>query len=134
MNDISLAISNKPQEFQNLKLMFMYINNEKTLTDSIGVSVDGMVNAVYFHHSVGYKYSGRLSARNVLNSVHRYVSVAPEEVPLKMIDSAKDFATFVDSADVSIVLVDFCGWTQKLLAKTKSKKFNGKQNGTIGEF
>lgn len=129
MNDISHAISNKPQEFQNLKLMFMYINNEKTLTDSIGVSVDGMVNVVYFHHSVGYKYSGRLSARNVLNSVHGYVNFAPEEVPLKMIDSAKDFATFVDSADVSIVLVDFCGWTQKLLAK--SKKFNGTHNSTI---
>lgn len=130
MNDISHVISNKPQEFQNLKLMFMYINNEKALTDSIGVSVDGMVNVVYFHHSVGYKYSGRLSARNVLNSVHRYVNVAPEEVPFKVIDSGKDFATFVDSADVSIVLVDFCGWTQKLLAK--SKKFNGTHNGTIG--
>lgn len=129
MNDISNAISNKPQEFQNLKLMFMYINNEKTLTDSIGVSVDGMVNVVYFHHSVGYKYSGRLSARNVLNSVHGYVNFAPEEVPLKMIDSAKDFVTFVDSADLSIVLVDFCGWTQKLLAK--SKKFNGTHNSTI---
>jgi len=111
--------------------MFLHINNEKTVTDSIGVSVDGMVNAVYFHHSVGYKYSGRLSARNVLNSVHSYLNVAPEEVPFKVIDSSKDFATFVDSADVSFVLVDFCGWTQKLLAK--SKKFNGTHNGTIGE-
>jgi hypothetical protein len=126
MNDISLVISNKPQEFPNLKLMYMHVNNEKTVMDSIGVNVDGMITVVYFHYSVGYKYTGRFSARNVLNSFHRYVSVAPEEVPFKLLNNPRDFATFVDSADVSMVLVDFCGWIDK------SKKFNGTQNG-IGE-
>ncbi|WJX45091.1 hypothetical protein P8452_31998 [Trifolium repens] len=123
MNDISLVISNKPQEFPNLKLMYMHVNNEKTVMDSIGVNVDGMITVVYFHYSVGYKYTGRFSARNVLNSFHRYVSVAPEEVPFKLLNNPRDFATFVDSADVSMVLVDFCGWIDK------SKKFNGTQNG-----
>ncbi|CAJ2679605.1 unnamed protein product [Trifolium pratense] len=123
MNDISLVISNKPQEFPNLKLMYMHVNNEKTVMDSIGVSVDGMITVVYFHHSVGYKYTGRFSARNVLNSFHRYVSVAPEEVPFKVLNNPRDFTAFVDSADVSMVLVDFCGWIDK------SKKFNRTQNG-----
>jgi hypothetical protein len=82
-----------------------------------------MITVVYFHYSVGYKYTGRFSARNVLNSFHRYVSVAPEEVPFKLLNNPRDFATFVDSADVSMVLVDFCGWIDK------SKKFNGTQNG-----
>ncbi|XP_058730226.1 uncharacterized protein LOC131602203 isoform X2 [Vicia villosa] len=130
MNDMSLVISNKPQEFPDLKLMFMHVNKEKTIVDSIGVNVDGMITVVYFHYSVAYKYTGRLSAKSILSSFHRYVSDAPQEVPFKVLDSPRDFATFVDSADETMVLVDFCGWTPKLIAK--SKKFNGTQNGTIG--
>ncbi|CAK8576816.1 unnamed protein product [Lathyrus sativus] len=130
MNDISLEISNKPQEFHDLKLMFTHVNKEKTMMDSIGVNVDGMITVVYFHYSVAYKYTGRLSAKSILSSFHHYVSVAPQEVPFKVLDSPRDFATFVDSADATIVLVDFCGWTPKLIAR--SKKFNGTQHGTIG--
>lgn len=131
MNDISLVISNKPHEFPDLKLMFMHLSKEKTIVDSIGVNVDGMITVVYFHYSVAYKYTGRLSAKSILSSFHHYVSVAPEEVPFRVLDSPRDFATFVDSADETMVLVDFCGWTPKLIAK--SKKLNGTQNGTIGE-
>lgn len=111
MNDISLVISNKPQEFPDLKLMFMHVNKENMIMDSIGVNVDGMITVVYFHYSVAYKYTGRLSAKSILSSFHRYVSVVPQEVPFKVLDSPRDFASFVDSADATMVLVDFCGWT-----------------------
>lgn len=45
------------------------------------------------------------------------MSLSPEEVPLTPLNTPLDFRLFVDSTDRAIVLVDFCGWTPKLLAK-----------------
>lgn len=126
MKEVSLIIDEKPQEFSNLKLMFIHMHMEKTLADSLGANVDG-ITVIYFHYSVSYKYRGRLAAKSILSSLHFYISIAPEEVPLKTLNSARDFRTFLDSTDQALVLVDFCGWTPKLLAK--SKKNNGTENG-----
>ncbi|XP_004505728.1 uncharacterized protein [Cicer arietinum] len=130
MNDLSLVIADKPKDFSTLKLMFMHINKENTVTDSIGVSVDGALTVIYFHYSEAYKYRGRFAAKIILSSLYHYISVAPEEVPFKVLNTNRDFTAFVDSADETLVLVDFCGWTQKLIGN--SKKFNGTQNNTIG--
>lgn len=126
MKDISLVMADKPREFGTLKLMFMHRNTEKVLADSIGATGDG-ISVIYFHHSVSYKYRGRLAARNILSSLHHYVSLAPEEVPLKALKTPRDFRTFLDSTDEAMVLVDLCGWTPRLLAR--SKKNNGTANG-----
>ncbi|XP_068495966.1 uncharacterized protein [Phaseolus vulgaris] len=124
MNDVSLAVSAKPKEFASLKLMLMHRNTEKVLADSIGATDE--ITLVYFHYSVSYKYRGRLRAQNILFSLNPYISLAPEEVPLTALNSPLDLRAFLDSTDKATVLVDFCGWTPKLLAK--STKDNGTQN------
>ncbi|RYR69960.1 hypothetical protein Ahy_A03g016491 isoform A [Arachis hypogaea] len=113
------------EEFGNLKLMYMHRNIEKMLADSLGASADG-ISVLYFHYSVSYKYKGRFSARNILSSLRPYMSLAPEEVPLKSLNTPEDLRVFVDSTDKVLVLVDFCGWTPKLLAKSRK---NGTENG-----
>ncbi|CAJ1933809.1 unnamed protein product [Sphenostylis stenocarpa] len=125
MNHVSLALSAKPKEFTSLKLMLMHRNIEKVLADSIGATDE--ITLVYFHFSLSYKYRGRLRAQNILFSLSPYISLAPEEVPLTTLNTPLDLRSFLDSTDKAFVLVDFCGWTPKLLAK--STKNNGTQNG-----
>ncbi|KAJ1388529.1 Thioredoxin-like superfamily [Sesbania bispinosa] len=127
MKDVSLVIADKPQEFGSLKLRVMHRNTEKMLADSIGAATSDETTVIYFHCSVSYKYRGRLAAKNILSSLHHYISLAPEEVPLKALNTPQDFRTLLDSTDEALVLVDFCGWTPKLIAK--SKKNNGTENG-----
>ncbi|KAL2329123.1 hypothetical protein Fmac_022550 [Flemingia macrophylla] len=125
MNHLSLAVSAAaPPELASLKLMLMHRNFEKVLADSVGATDETTV--VYFHYSVSYKYRGRLRARNILSSLYPYMSLAPEEVPLKKLNTPLDFRLFVESTDRALVLVDFCGWTPKLLARIT--KDNGTQN------
>ena len=54
------------------------------------------------------------------------MSLAPEEVPLKALNTPEDLRVFIDSTDKALVLVDFCRWMPKLLAKSKK---NGTENG-----
>ncbi|KAK7264136.1 hypothetical protein RJT34_31740 [Clitoria ternatea] len=121
-NDISLLLADNPQRFASLKLTLLHTNTEKLLADSIGVTDE--ITVVYFHYSVSYKYRGTLRAHSILSSLLPYISLKPEEVPLKTLNTHRDFTSFLDSTDRAIVLVDFCGWTRKLLAKN-----NGTQNG-----
>ncbi|KAL1324408.1 hypothetical protein HN51_034570 [Arachis hypogaea] len=125
MKDVSLMVSDRFEEFGNLKLMYMHRNIEKMLADSLGASADG-ISVLYFHYSVSYKYRGRFNARNILSSLRPYMFLAPEEVPLKSLNTPEDLRVFVDSTDKVLVLVDFCGWTPKLLAKSRK---NGTENG-----
>ncbi|XP_061342135.1 uncharacterized protein LOC133288399 isoform X2 [Gastrolobium bilobum] len=128
MKHVSLVVADKPHEFGNLKLMFIHRNTEKMLADSIGATATDEITVIYFHYSVSYKYRGRLRANNILSSLYHYMSLAPEEVPLKALNTPQDFTTFLDSTDEALVLVDFCGWTPKLLAENKMK------NGTVNGF
>ncbi|KAL5168949.1 UPF0301 protein [Glycine soja] len=129
INQLSLALAAKPppqqQHFASLKLMLMHRNTEKLLADSIGATATpDETTLFYFHYSVSYKYRGRLRARNILSSLYPYISLAPEEVPLAALNTPLDFRLFVDSTERALVLVDFCGWTPKLLASDN----NGTQN------
>ncbi|XP_027354973.1 uncharacterized protein LOC113864927 isoform X2 [Abrus precatorius] len=126
MKDLSLVVADKPQEFGSLKLMLMHRNSEKMLADSVGATTDE-ITVIYFHYSVSYKYRGRFRAQNILSSLYSYISLAPEEVPLKALNTPLDFRLFLDSTDKALVLIDFCGWTPKLLAK--STRNNATQNG-----
>lgn len=136
INQLSLALAAKPppqqQHFASLKLMLMHRNTEKLLADSIGATATpDETTLFYFHYSVSYKYRGRLRARNILSSLYPYISLAPEEVPLAALNTPLDFRLFVDSTERALVLVDFCGWTPKLLASDN----NGTQNAfsVLGE-
>ncbi|XP_054825779.1 uncharacterized protein LOC129323201 isoform X2 [Prosopis cineraria] len=122
MKDMALVIAGKREDFGPLKLRYMHRNTEKMLADSIGAHTEE-ITLVYFHYSMSYKYRGRLRAKNILSSLHPYITSAPEEVPLKALKNPKELRMFLDSTDKALVLVDFCGWTTKLLAKR-----NGTEN------
>lgn len=105
--------------------MIVYRNTDKLLAGAIGADGEG-VTIVYYHHSVAYKYRGKLHARNILYSVNPYLSVSPDELPLKELNSPEELKDFTESTDKALILFEFCGWTRKLLAKGKN---NGTDNG-----
>ncbi|KAF7827420.1 Protein disulfide-isomerase [Senna tora] len=126
MKDVVHVIADKGEEFSPLKLRYIHRNTESMLADSVGATTDE-ITLVYFRYSISYKYRGRLRAKNILSSLYFYITHATEEVPLKALRNGEELRTFLDSTDKALVLVDFCGWTPKLLAK-------GKENGTEKGF
>lgn len=117
MKDVSRMVAER-QEFGSMKLMFVYRSTEKTLANAIGAG-DG-ISVFYYHHSVAYRYRGKLRAQNVLHSILQYLAVSPEELPLKRIESQDDLKLFLESKDRVLLLGEFCGWTPSLMAKVKS--------------
>lgn len=85
------------------------------LADAVGAD-EGMT-IFYYHHSHSYKYTGRLRVQNILSSVHYVMSLLPEQLPFKILKTVKDLEIFLGSTDKALILSEFCGWTQKLLAK-----------------
>ena len=126
MREVSSIVTSKQEEFNSLKLMFMYRNREKMLADAIGAMADE-ITILYYHHSVSYKYRGRLRAQNILFSVYPHMSVFPDELPLKSLRTPSELKTFLDSTDRAFLILEFCGWTPKLLPK-------GKKNATMNGF
>lgn len=126
MKQLATLVAHRQEEFNSLKLMVMYRNTEKMLADAIGAAAEE-ITILYYHHSVSYKYHGRLTAKYILSSLHPYMSALPEEVPLKTLSNADDLNAFLDSTDRALLLFEFCGWAPKLLAK-------GKKNGTESGF
>lgn len=122
MKEVATSVTDRQEEFKSLKLMVMYRNTEKMLADAIGATAEEIA-ILYYHHSVSYKYQGRLTAKYILSSLYPYISALPEEVPLKTLGDAEELKAFLDSTDRALLLFEFCGWTPKLLAK-------GKKNGT----
>lgn len=129
MNHLSHALPIADARFHSLKLMFMHRNTDKILADSIGATTatTDQITVIYFHHSISYKYTGRLAANNILSSLYPYISLPPDEFPLKTLNTPQDLTSFLHSTDNALLLVDFCGWTPKLLRKTHK---NGTQNGS----
>lgn len=117
MMEIVQLATERGEEFRSLKLMVMYRNLEKMLANAIGAT-EG-ITLLYYHHSVSYKYQGKLRAQSILFSVYPYLSVSPEELPLKRLNSQEDLETFVESTDRALILLELCGWTPRLLAKVK---------------
>ncbi|XP_024031765.1 uncharacterized protein LOC21398092 [Morus notabilis] len=126
MREVSSFVTNRHEEFSSLKLMFMYRNREKMLADAIGAMANE-ITILYYHHSISYKYRGRLRAQNILFSIYPQMSVFPEELPLKSLSTPAELKTFLDSTDKAFLVLEFCGWTPKLLAK-------GKKNVTVNGF
>ncbi|KAM7271549.1 hypothetical protein ACFE04_030763 [Oxalis oulophora] len=109
-----LVTTDEYNDFSALKLMYMYRNTERVLADAIGVNeLEGMVTVLYYHYSVSYKYSGKLRGFDILSSVKTYLS---DERPIRTFESEEEVKVFVESTDKAVVLVEFCGWTSRLLA------------------
>lgn len=130
MKDVAKLVTDRAEEFSSLKLMVLHRNTEKMVASAIGAASDSEETTVlYYHHSVSYKYGGRLRAQNILSSIRPYVSVLPEELPFKSLTSPEDLKAFVDSTDKALLLFEFCEWTPKLLAK---RKRNGTDHNGFG--
>ncbi|VFR02276.1 unnamed protein product [Cuscuta campestris] len=120
MKALGHALTIEPCKFGSLKLRVLFRNNEKMLADALGAN--NGISVVYYHHSVYYKYRGRLRAHNILSSIHYVMSLLPEELPLKSANTPEELKDFIGSTDKALLLFEFCGWTHKVLA---SRKNNG---------
>ncbi|KAM3343147.1 hypothetical protein P3S68_028113 [Capsicum galapagoense] len=135
MKELADVVSHDQGRFASLKLMVLYRSSEKMLADAVGAD-EGMT-IFYYHHSHSYKYTGRLRVQNILSSVHYVMSLLPEQLPFKILKTAEDLEIFLGSTDKALILSEFCGWTQKLLAKGGNNSsefgfgFPEQFNGTI---
>ncbi|KAG9131701.1 hypothetical protein Leryth_009446 [Lithospermum erythrorhizon] len=123
MKELPFAMDQEKHTFDGLKLRFLFRNNERMLADALGAA-EG-ITIFYYRQTVSYKYQGRLRMENILSSVRHAMSVLPEELPLKNLNTQEDLRAFLDSTDKSLLLLEFCGWTQKLLAKSHNNITKG---------
>ncbi|KAG9442281.1 hypothetical protein H6P81_018135 [Aristolochia fimbriata] len=107
------------KQFSDLKLMVVYRNAEKILADLLGAT-EG-ITFICYHHSVSYKYHGRLRAQNILASLRYLMSLEHDELPLKPLNTRDDLEAFLKSTDKAILLLEFCGWTPGLMSVGKGQ-------------
>ncbi|KAJ1295107.1 hypothetical protein BS78_01G198400 [Paspalum vaginatum] len=100
------------EELGRLKLMIVYRNSEKLLTDAIGAT-DG-IKFIYYQHSIQFKYQGKLRAQDILSSVRYIMSLKHEEAPFEVLHTKEDVETFIESTDKSVILYESCGWFARL--------------------
>uniref|UniRef100_A0A0D9XKU2 Thioredoxin domain-containing protein n=1 Tax=Leersia perrieri TaxID=77586 RepID=A0A0D9XKU2_9ORYZ len=112
MEEVQRLVDADKQELGRLKLMVVYRNSEKLLTDVLGAT-EG-IKFIYYQHSVPFKYQGKLRARDMLSSVHYIMSLKHEEAPFTVLHTKEDVKAFVESTDKAVVLSEFCGWFSKL--------------------
>lgn len=135
MKELAGVVSHDQGRFASLKLMVLYRSSERMLADAVGA--DEGITIFYYHHSHSYKYMGRLRVQNILSSVHYVMSLLPEQLPFKILKTPEDLKSFLGSTDKALILSEFCGWTQKLLAKGGNNSsecdfgFHEQFNGTI---
>lgn len=125
MKELAYAVTEKEEKLGSLKLMLIYRNSEKVLADALGATEE--ITILNYHHSVPYKYQGRLRPPNILSSAYDLMSFFPDELPLKPLKTQEELKLFLESTDKVFLLLEFCGWTPRLLAK-------GKNNGTEDTF
>lgn len=118
MKGLAHAVASDEEGLGTLKLMVLYKNVERGLADALGVT-DG-ITVFYYHHSLSYKYWGRLRVQSILASVHYVMSLSPDEQPLKSLTTAEELGEFLHSTDKAVILLDFCRWTPRLVAKNES--------------
>lgn len=118
MKELASAVSSHQDQLGALKLMFLYRNIERVLAHTLGAS-EG-IGVIYFHHSQSYKYGGRLRVQNILSSVEHAMCLLSKGDPLKPLNTREELRNFLDSTDKALLLLEFCGWTSRLLAKGKS--------------
>ncbi|KAL5223765.1 hypothetical protein ABZP36_010404 [Zizania latifolia] len=112
MAEVQHVVAADEQELGRLKLMVVYRNSEKFLTDVIGAA-DG-IKFIYYQHLLPFKYQGKLRARDVLSSVHYIMSLKHEEAPFVVLHTKEDVEAFIESTDKAVVLSEFCGWFSRL--------------------
>lgn len=101
------------EELGCLKLMVVYRNSEKLLTDAIGAT-EG-IKVIYYQHSMQFKYQGKLRARDILSSVRHIMSLKHEGAPFEVLHTEEDVETFIQSTDKSVILYESCGWFARLV-------------------
>lgn len=111
MDDIEHLVGSN-EELGRLKLMVVYRNSEKLLTDAIGAT-EG-IKIVYYQRSVQFKYQGKLRARDILSSMSYIMSLKHEEAPFEVLHTKEDVETFMESTDKSVLLYESCGWFTRL--------------------
>uniref|UniRef100_A0A0E0M8Y9 Thioredoxin domain-containing protein n=1 Tax=Oryza punctata TaxID=4537 RepID=A0A0E0M8Y9_ORYPU len=112
MAEIQRLVAADEQELGRLKLMVVYRNSEKLLTDVLGAT-EG-IKFIYYQRSLPFKYEGKLRARDILSSVHYIMSLKHAEAPFVVLHTKEDVEAFVESTDKAVVLSEFCGWFSKL--------------------
>jgi len=80
MADIERLVGSN-EELGRLKLMVVYRNSEKLLTDAIGAA-EG-IKVVYYQRSMQFKYQGKLRAHDILSAVRYIMSLKHEEALLR---------------------------------------------------
>lgn len=113
MKEVAHLVAGKEEELGYLKLAVLFRNSEKKIADAVG-AYEG-ITLFYYHHSISYKYQGRLRAQNILSSVYQFMLLRTEEVPLKLLQSQQDLENFYQSTDKAVLLLEVCGWTAELL-------------------
>lgn len=111
MADIERLVGSN-EELSRLKLMVVYKNSEKLLTDAIGAA-EG-ITVVYYQRSMQFKYQGKLRAHDILSAVRYIMSLDHEESPFEVLHTQEDVETFIESTDKSILLYESCGWFTRL--------------------
>ncbi|KAF8389584.1 hypothetical protein HHK36_024100 [Tetracentron sinense] len=129
MKEVAYLAASKQEKLGTLKLMVIYRSTERMLADLIGAT-EG-ITILCYHHSVSYKYQGRLRAQNILSSVYHFMSLQPEELPLKPLNTLEDLKAFFESTDRAVLLLEFCGWTPTLLSKGNNNGSDNKMHGGI---
>ncbi|RWR90449.1 hypothetical protein CKAN_01954500 [Cinnamomum micranthum f. kanehirae] len=122
MKEVANQAATKEDKFGHLRLMIVYRNNDKMLADVLGAT-EG-ITIFFYHHSVRYKYRGRLRMQNIFTSLDHLRSLKPDELPLKTLSTVKDLNTFLQSTDKAVLLLEFCGWTPRLLRKNKDDEID----------
>ncbi|XXG60333.1 hypothetical protein AAC387_Pa04g2266 [Persea americana] len=122
MKEVANQAATKEDKFGHLRLMIVYRNNDKMLADVLGAT-EG-ITIFFYHHSVRYKYRGRLRMQNIFTSLDHLRSLKPDELPLKTLSTVKDLNTFLQSTDKAVLLLEFCGWTPSLLRKNKDDEID----------
>ncbi|XP_075658409.1 uncharacterized protein LOC142628234 isoform X3 [Castanea sativa] len=130
MKEVAHVVSDRQQEeFSSLKLMFMFRNMEKMLADAIIAAAapneeDEELTILFYLHSVSYKYRGPFRALNILSSLLPYISNSNSNQPqLPLLNTPDHLNSFLTSTDKALLLLEFCGWTPKLLANHNINHF-----------
>ena len=138
MKEVARVVSDRQEEeFRSLKLMFMFRNTEKMLADAIIAAAaaapapneeEEEITILFYLHSVSYKYRGPFRALNILSSLLPHISNSnsssnqPQPQP-PLLNTPDHLNSFLASTDKALLLLEFCGWTPKLLANHNINHF-----------
>ncbi|CAM0956734.1 unnamed protein product [Alopecurus aequalis] len=112
MAEIEHVVATDEQELGRLKLMVVYRNSEKLLSDAIGATE--RTKFIYYRQSMPFKYQGKLRTRDILYSIRYTMSLKHEEAPFVPLHTKEDVEAFIQSTDKAVLLSEFCGWFTRL--------------------